>query len=284
MIMIFIVIIHTDKYSCLFSIQFFFVQTLSSILFILSFLSILVNWLVLVLSIIVKTGTWPFHTWIINLCISLSWKRLFFLITLQKIVPLYVLCSFYNEYFSSGFFFFFFFINIYVGWINCYSSSDLRLFLAYNSIIDQSWIVLGCTCLDTLGYLYIFTYTLFSYLLFINLESYYTKYVSGLSLDCLSNFNISSSLISLIGLPPSLGFFLKFIIIYELFCENHFYIIFLFILMKMVTLYFFFRPLSVTSFIASLSVNYNGVNFSKLPSLNLITNLFGFLILLFIYF
>ena len=144
--------------------------------------------------------------------------------------------------------------------------------------------VLGCACLDFLGYFYIFTYILFSYLLFINLESYYTKYVSGLSLDCLSNLNISSSLISLIGLPPSLGFFLKFIIIYELFCENHFYIIFLFILMKMVTLYFFFRPLSVTSFIGNLLVSYNGVNFSKLPSLNLVINLFGFLMLLFIYF
>ena len=52
------------------------------------------SWLILLaarLSILLKTGGFPFHQWLINLSTEVRWDGLLILLTLQKAIPLYIL-------------------------------------------------------------------------------------------------------------------------------------------------------------------------------------------------
>lgn len=282
-IMIFILIIHISKYSCYPGMKYFFIQTLSSILFICSFLFIYINTFVLLLSMFIKSGFWPFHVWLINLCSSLNWLSIFYLLRFQKFLPFYIIFSFHNL--SSFFIFFFFFlsVNLLVGWLNCYRVVDSHSFLGYNSIVDQSWLAFGFMSRDYLAYIYIFVYTIFSYLIFINLDIYQIKNISHFGGDSSCSVNFGLSMLSVIGLPPTLGFFLKFIIVYYCICKSLLFSSFFFLVVKILRIFFFSRPLIACLNYWDQSVNYTIFSsLSKLSLINFCLNLFGFLLLFFI--
>merc|ERR1711872_352570 len=89
-------------------------------------------------------------------------------------------------------------------------------------------------------------------------------------------------MLSVIGLPPTLGFFLKFIIVYYCICKSLLFTSFFFLVVKILRI-FFFRPLIACLNYWDQSVNYTIFSsLSKLSLINFCLNLFGFLLLFFI--
>ena len=77
-------------------LKFFFIQRVGGIMLLISILLIphTASWFILLaarLSILLKTGGFPFHQWLINLSTEVRWDGLLILLTLQKAIPLYIL-------------------------------------------------------------------------------------------------------------------------------------------------------------------------------------------------
>jgi len=283
-IIIFILIMNINKYSCYPAIKYFFIQTISSIIFIASFIFIFINIFILLISIFVKRGLWPFHIWLINLCNTTSWITIFYLITFQKFLPIYIIFSFNNLRMIHNLLFFVLIINLITGWLNCYTITDARIFFGYNSITDQSWLFFAIISREHLAYAYIFTYTIFSYLIFINLDKYQTKRIRHFGCDNVCSINLSLNIVSIIGLPPRLGFFLKFIIVYYYIYKSILLSSLLFIFIKIIRIFFFSRPIITAINVWEKNI-YNNVfnSVTNMSIVNLLLNVFGLFVVIILY-
>jgi len=280
---IFICIMHRGKYSCYCSIKYFLVQTISSILFISSFLLFYLNSYILLFSMLIKIGVWPFHIWFINICLVISWINLFYILSFQKFFPIYIIFCFYSFNSLSFIFLIIIMLNCLVGFLNCFYIIDIRGFFGYTGIVDQSWLICGFIFSDFTGYLYIFIYIIFRFLIFFNFDKYRVKYLSFINFNFSSNCIFILNFISLIRIPPSFGFFLKFIFIYIFIYNGLYFFSFLFIFIKIIRIFFFSR--CIILLVNNYSTDFTRNSFSEFLSyifFNFLLNIFGVFILFFL--
>lgn len=281
-IIIYIIISHRGKFSCYPILAYFIIQTISSIFFLVSFLLRRINLFLLIFSIFVKIGIYPFHFWFINVCSIIKWRDLFYIISFQKFLPVFVFFNFFEMDLLIEIVKVISIFNLFVAWANCYISIDARLFFSYNSIVDQSWLVVIFILDECMAYVYIFIQVLFIRLFFINLDKCVITYISDFSLRDKNSLNLMISMFTFIGVPPRLGFILKVFII-GYFLSKFVFIIFFFLLfVKITNIFFFVRPIMIIFSKESYSlIKMRIESMTKISLLNLLVNLLGVFLLAF---
>jgi hypothetical protein len=195
-------------------IVYFLIQSLSSFLILLSYLTS--NTIILTLSLFLKLGMFPFLTWYLN-SVSRFPNFIFWLTgTLHKLPPLLLLLQFNLQ------------LDVYLLWgsllattlvssLIMLSTGDLRYLLVSSSIGNNSWLLLSEEVNFMVFFSFFFIYSFFLFYLLYRLGNL-TKPV--LSLD-ISHSNLSTKwwfyLMCLSGLPPFPIFFVKMLVILNLF-------------------------------------------------------------------
>lgn len=217
--------------------KYFFIQRLGSGIFIrLFYLGVLNIKSVLCLVIRYKVGAGPFFFWFPSLCVGICWVSYFVLLTFQKFIPLIIINVFLDDII-----FFIAIFSLLVGIFGSFNQCNIKQLLAYSSVFHLGWIII-CNIGDDLYwliYIFIYIYILFPLVYFFNnfiLES--VLEVIKLKRKIIFVFLI----LRIAGIPPLLGFFVKWFALNVIF-KIRYYIIFMLIIRSVIIFYIYFRLL-----------------------------------------
>nr|AKE35612.1 NADH dehydrogenase subunit 2 [Pecten maximus] len=162
----------------------------------------------LVGGLMVKVGAAPFHFWVVEVLDHIRVDCMWFLLTVQKFVPLCAICQgFCNSwilYICSG-------ASVLVGAMSGVGATRLSRFVGYSSVSHTGWSL--AACLGGLGvlwyYLLAYWISLGGFLYLMSGDGYLCSVSGGSVRRSTFSGGICVFLLSLGGFPPFLGFFGK---------------------------------------------------------------------------
>nr|AEE98117.1 NADH dehydrogenase subunit 2 [Agathon comstocki] len=191
--------------------------------------------------LLLKTGAAPFHFWFPNVMEGLNWINSLLLLTIQKIAPL-VLLSYTLQ---NNFIYFIVILCIIIGSIGGLNQTSLRKIMAFSSINHLGWIMSAMTTSETLWLTYFSLYSFLTltivYLLNLFKIYYMNQIFSIMNHSVLIKFSLFTSLLSLGGLPPFLGFIPKWLVIQSLVEQKLIWLMIMMVSFTLITLYFYLR-------------------------------------------
>nr|YP_010610695.1 NADH dehydrogenase subunit 2 [Luteuthis dentatus]WAP91476.1 NADH dehydrogenase subunit 2 [Luteuthis dentatus]WAP91502.1 NADH dehydrogenase subunit 2 [Luteuthis dentatus] len=216
---------------------------------------------ILILSLLIKLGSVPFHLWLPNITKQMSWMMLFLILSWQKLAPLFML-SFIN--FNHNIILFSSILSAIFGSIQAINQTSIQLIMTYSSISHLGWMLATIMINNMIMFMYLFIYSIIILPLF-----YYFHSKSGYKIFNLTQYNKNMNMdflmfiplmMSLGGFPPFMGFMTKILILLILINMNFIIIPMILFISTLISLYFYLN-LSMMMLIKSFF-------FLKLPSLS----------------
>lgn len=280
-------------------IIYFIIQSFNSYIFLI--FSIILNYndlifgtflLIINFSLLIKLGLPPFHLWYLKIINNLSWFNIFFMSTIQKIIPLIILRILIN--FNYNYFLFYIdlliiiFGSIYSSLINI-NSILIKNIYTYSSIIQISWVLI----LIFINELYSLNYFIIYILISLNLVYLFNlinlNRINQLMILKFNNkknyFLIILIMFSLRRIPPFFGFIIKWISIDIIRKFLSFILIFFIIINSLLRIYFYIRIIfnSLIIYYYRKKLNFKYINFNNKQNIKLIYLNWFILIILLIY-
>jgi len=234
----------TSIYSIESRIKYFLIQAFASIIlliFIINkslFFIIEIN-ILIIIPLLIKLRLIPFHLWLPSIIEGLNWISCFLLITWQKIAPIIII-----SYLNINKTIIFIILIISLNRIFGINQNSIRKILAISSINNSSWILIAILLNENLWITYFFIYTILNFLIIHIFNIYKINYINQLKFFNISFFfklNILILIFSIIGLPPILGFLIKWILIKTLIYNNIIIILILLISLAILNLIFYLK-------------------------------------------
>nr|ADF57852.1 NADH dehydrogenase subunit 2 [Stegana flavipalpata] len=197
--------------------------------------------LIMMSSLLLKSGAAPFHFWFPNIMEGLSWMNCLLLMTWQKIAPL-MLISYINMkmlLFSS------IIMSVIIGSLGGLNQSSLRKLMAFSSINHLGWMLMAINSNMSIFMVYFLMYSFLSFILtfmFNNFKIFYFNQMFSLFFSSkILKFILLMNFLSLGGLPPFLGFMPKWLLIQQLSLENQYFLLMILVMSTLITLFFYLR-------------------------------------------
>nr|QCL17183.1 NADH dehydrogenase subunit 2 [Asotana magnifica] len=263
--------------TCETMMKYFLAQTIASFIFLLTML-LSHNKLptsFITLSMVMKMGGAPFHFWLLQMIESLPWKQLYLLMTIQKIAPLTILT--YVSNMSQFLLILLSMLSAIVSSVGNMNEMSFRKLLTFSSISHIAWMLFSMLLSYTLWIMYFTIYFLTLMILVMILSSYQTYHFSQLILPKFKSHHkltILVSMLSLMGMPPMLGFLPKMLIILYAMKMHLFIWIFILIMASVITMYYYLRMSITMILLKQPSMPTLTVKHTKLALL-VITNMMG---------
>nr|YP_010895002.1 NADH dehydrogenase subunit 2 [Caliprobola speciosa]WJW73515.1 NADH dehydrogenase subunit 2 [Caliprobola speciosa] len=240
-------------------------------------------------SLLMKSGAAPFHFWFPNVMEGLNWTNALILMTWQKIGPLMLISYLIIKFLM----FWSILLSVIIGSLGGLNQTSLRKLMTFSSINHLGWMLMSMYSNESLwiNYFLFYSFLLFNMIFLFNMFKLY--HINQLFMLFFFNktfkFSLFLNLLSLGGLPPFLGFIPKWLTIQYLTLNNQLFMLTIMIIMTLITLFFYLR-LCYTAFM----LNYfeNNWNFNLYWN-NFLMNLylffsfissFGLFIISFIYY
>jgi len=231
-------------YSIESTIKYFLIQAFASIILLIFlinkslFFIIQIN-IIIIIPLLIKLRLIPFHLWLPSIIEGLNWISCFLLITWQKIAPI-IIISYLNLNKTIIFIITIISLNNLFG-IN---QNSIRKILAISSINNSSWILIAIIINEILWLNYFLIYSILNFLIIYILWKYKINYINQLkffNFNLIFKLNLLILIFSIIGLPPILGFLIKWILIKILIYNNIIIILNLLISLTILNLYFYLK-------------------------------------------
>lgn len=232
----FIVIIYKER-NIEICLKYFLIQSLGSSLILgVRFINLKFIEDIFILILRYKIGVGPFYFWFPSLREGLGWVRIYFLITLQKIIPLIIICHIVGVMFwlVLG-------ITLFGGVYGAIGERCLKRLIAFSSIYHVGWIMLGGGVGWNLLEVYFIGY--FIILGGVVIVLYINEVTKRVSL-LFNKWIFVMGILRFGGIPPFLGFFLKWWVFKHL-LEFRIGILILLVLLSVLIFYLYFRVLYV---------------------------------------
>nr|AFV08558.1 NADH dehydrogenase subunit 2 [Lucilia sericata]AMH85591.1 NADH dehydrogenase subunit 2 [Lucilia sericata] len=256
------------------SLKYFLTQALASSVFLFAVILFLLNSsktnsnyfmeMMIFSSLLLKSGSAPFHFWFPNVMEGLSWTNTLILMTWQKIAPLMLISYIiFKPLIITSII-----LSSLIGALGGLNQTSLRKLMAYSSINHLGWMLAAMYNSNLLWMTYFLFYSFLSFAMIFMFNMFKTSHINQLfSLffhSKVMKFFLFFNLLSLGGLPPFLGFFPKWIVIQSLTINNQLFLLTFMVLMTLITLYFYMR-LSYSAFMLNYYEN-NWLNYSMFKS------------------
>nr|QNE85741.1 NADH dehydrogenase subunit 2 [Tomosvaryella palliditarsis] len=192
-------------------------------------------------SLLLKSGSAPFHWWFPNVMEGLSWINSFILMTWQKIAPmmmisyimikpLLIICVLLSTLFGA---------------IEGFNQTSLRKLMAYSSINHLGWMLMAMMESENMWLLYFMFYSflLLNVILMFNMfKLFHINQIFSMFFNSKNfKFLLFMDLLSLSGLPPFLGFMPKWFMIQQLTLNMQFFMMVWMMMTTLITLYYYLR-------------------------------------------
>nr|AZL93386.1 NADH dehydrogenase subunit 2 [Platygaster sp. ZJUH_2016026] len=205
------------KFNSIILTKYFMIQSFSSMLFLMIFMFMYMNNykyinnmmnLMLMIIILMKMGMPPFMYWYINLMKLLNWINCIIMSILQKIIPIIIFMKFiiFNKLIYLMLIIWSFF-SIFYGM----KQTMLKLMLTYSSINHMSWMLLLMNMSEKFLIKYYLLYSIISIKLMLMFNYIKLNFINEM-MNMKNKFLmliIMINILSLGGLPPLMGFIMK---------------------------------------------------------------------------
>nr|AVN67561.1 NADH dehydrogenase subunit 2 [Rhyparobia sp. B054] len=266
------------------SLKYFLIQALasSSLLFIIiskslmesmfSFMQSSITTMMVIMPLMMKSGAAPLHWWFPSVMEGLSWNNCLILMTIQKIAPLFLMSYLIN---FNSFTITIILTSIIIGALGGYNQISLRKILTYSSINHLGWMMAAMSLGENFWLIYFTIYSLLTLTIISIISPMQISFINQTFLinsNKLLKFMLFSSLLSLGGLPPFLGFLPKWIIIQMMLINFSSTLTTLMIVISLITLYYYLR-ITYSSFLilsSEQSWSKNIDEFNKILFFNII--------------
>nr|ACA62656.1 NADH dehydrogenase subunit 2 [Calisoga longitarsis] len=185
--------------------SYFFVQSLGSGLFL-----VMMYWGGWVsLAMMISLGAGPFFFWFPDVLMGLGWWVGFLLMTFQKFMPLFVMSGVTGrDAEMMGL------VSLGVGVVGSFGQSDLRKLMAYSSISHLGWMLLSMMMGGFVWMMYFFVYVVSLFFIvwwFYMMDANFVSDMFGGD-----SLLIIFLILNLSGMPPFVGFFVKWIVLWKM--------------------------------------------------------------------
>lgn len=262
-------------YSIESTIKYFLIQAFTSIILLIflinkSIIFIVKNNIIIILPLLIKIRLIPFHLWLPSIIEGLNWFSCLLIFTWQKITPIIII-----SYLNLNKILIFILTLLILNSIYGFNQNSLRKILAISSINNSSWILIALLINEKLWLNYFSIYFILNLIIIYIFNQYNINYINQLKIFNINFFlklNLLILIFSIIGLPPILGFLIKWILIKNLIYNN---IILIIIILIILSIFNLFLYLKITYYIL---FNFNIFNKWFLQNkYNLYINIFIFI-------
>lgn len=226
-------------------IKYYIIQRLSSRIIIMGIIIISLNInfnIILLTTILIKIGIVPFHNWVISIIEGISYNNIFILLTIIKIAPLNII-SYLNINLQT-----INIIGIILRSISSINQNSIKKILSFSSIYNIRLILTSINNW-TIWTTYILWYSIsitviitVCYKLNIN----FINQIYSNNINLINKTTIWTLIISIGGIPPTITFILKIIIIEQLIKTQQYIVILIIIITSIITIYFYIRVTLIT--------------------------------------
>nr|YP_009987505.1 NADH dehydrogenase subunit 2 [Bambusiphaga taibaishana]QBZ37965.1 NADH dehydrogenase subunit 2 [Bambusiphaga taibaishana] len=201
------------------SIKYFIIQSFSSYMLMFSILmmSICMNMpksnMLMMTSLLIKIGMSPFHIWVPEIMYKIKWNECFLLTSILKITPMILM----NKLLKFEMIMIPMILSLILGSISGFNQFSMKKLMAFSSIFNISWMTSSFYLSKKITMFFLIVYSILNFKimnLFKKLNILYTNQINHLEL--MNKMKINSSMLSIMGLPPMMGFLPKLIILKEI--------------------------------------------------------------------
>nr|YP_010894950.1 NADH dehydrogenase subunit 2 [Phortica hani]ACF40665.1 NADH dehydrogenase subunit 2 [Phortica floccipes]ACF40667.1 NADH dehydrogenase subunit 2 [Phortica sp. 3 XH-2008]ACF40678.1 NADH dehydrogenase subunit 2 [Phortica sp. 2 XH-2008]ACF40666.1 NADH dehydrogenase subunit 2 [Phortica hani]ACF40668.1 NADH dehydrogenase subunit 2 [Phortica floccipes] len=235
------------------SLKYFLTQALASTVLLFSIILLMlknnmnmeINYsyisMIMMSSLLLKSGAAPFHFWFPNMMEGLSWMNSLMLMTWQKIAPL-MLISYLNIkplLLTSAI------LSVIIGALSGMNQTSLRKLMAFSSINHLGWMISALMISESIWLIYFTFYSFLTFTLtfmFNTFKIFHLSQMFSLFFNSkILKFTLFMNFLSLGGLPPFLGFLPKWIVIQQLSFNNQYFLLIILTVSTLITLFFYLR-------------------------------------------
>nr|QXT44557.1 NADH dehydrogenase subunit 2 [Ruptitermes franciscoi] len=199
--------------------------------------------------LLLKSGAAPLHWWFPGVMEGLSWENCALLMTVQKAAPL-MLMSYLIE--MNTFTLSIIMMSTIVGAIGGLNQTSMRKILTYSSINHTGWMLIALTTSENLWLVYFMIYSTLALTVVSAIKLSGVSFINQTMMTnketTLMKFMMFTSLLSLGGLPPFLGFLPKWIVIQSMIANNMIPLATIVVVTSLITLYYYLK-ISYSSFL-----------------------------------
>nr|AEV56632.1 NADH dehydrogenase subunit 2 [Stenopirates sp. NKU01] len=266
---------------------YFIVQTMSSILFLFSLIysnmilykNNYIFHIFMMISMMIKLGMPPFHLWSILMMKKMKWITLYFLLTIQKIMPIIILSMI-----MKNFMMIFIMLSTMISSISGINQTNLLKIILYSSINHSSWMMMSLFYENNMWMMYMLIYMLILFMFVNIMKKNNIMFINQMNM----NMNLENKImimilfLSLSGLPPFIGFLPKWMIIQTMINLKSYLFMLIMLMSSLIIMYFYLQII-----MNMLMINYNLMKWNNkkkkslsLFNMNMILNLMMPIILL----
>nr|UDD86573.1 NADH dehydrogenase subunit 2 [Cryptocercus tianbaensis] len=207
-----------------------------------------INTMIIMTPLLLKSGAAPFHWWFPSVMEGMSWMNCLLLMTTQKMAPM-MLISYMMK--MNSFSSIIILTSTIVGAIGGLNQLSIRKILTYSSINHTGWMLAALMINENMWIMYFTIYSMLTTTIVMIIKPFNASFINQtLLMNKEMNtmkFMMFTTLLSMGGLPPFLGFLPKWIIIQMMIINNMNTVMTTMVVMSLMTLYFYLR-ISYSSF------------------------------------
>uniref|UniRef100_A0AAU7YTX9 NADH-ubiquinone oxidoreductase chain 2 n=1 Tax=Phraortes similis TaxID=3127883 RepID=A0AAU7YTX9_9NEOP len=267
------------------SLMYFLVQTMASMLFIMSIIimktkTVNMNSLTM-MTLMMKSGVSPFHFWMPKMMEGMNWMKCMILMTWQKIIPLMMMSSIISMNMISTAAII---LSVSIGAIGGLNQTSLRKLMAYSSISNNGWMMMAMMMSEMTWLLYFIMYTIMTLIMTLTMNNYKIYHINQLmsmNETMLKKFIMMSNMLSISGLPPMMGFLPKWTVIQSTMYQNSMMLLITIMIITLITVYYYLRMMFSAMMMVSSEMMFKKTNNMKTKFIMMMNNLsiMGLLIL-----
>nr|AMX74092.1 NADH dehydrogenase subunit 2 [Chiropterargas boueti] len=207
-----------DKYSSDSMIMYFIIQAITSSLFLLIVLMQHMFYDLFIINMLIssimcmKIAAAPFHFWLPELSEGLSMLALSILLTMQKMIPLFVMSLYLTNLMTI-----YILLSAFIGSLGSFNQHSLRKLMVYSSIAHLSWMMCLIMLNSFMWIIYLIMYTTILIMLLYILDM---MNLATFNMTLNPNFSMCMLLMILLlsvgGMPPTMGFMMKWLALKEI--------------------------------------------------------------------
>nr|YP_009531278.1 NADH dehydrogenase subunit 2 [Idiocerus laurifoliae]AXY64092.1 NADH dehydrogenase subunit 2 [Idiocerus laurifoliae] len=256
------------------AMKYFIIQSMSSSIFILSVIFMLMgvnmNYEIIInLSMIMKMGVSPFHAWVLSIVEGLNYMAMFNLFTTMKVVPMMVTINMNMNLDLI------IILTLLVGSVFGLNQNSVRKMLAYSSIFNMGFMIYSMKNLS----MWVMYFSLYSINLIMLVMLLMLNNIHYMNQLVINKFELKLKLsfwilmLSSGGMPPMMGFLGKLIVIESSIYFNDWLITMMMIVTSLMTMFYYNRLCFIIMSISSMMMKWKTESMSWLNLNILIINL-----------